>query len=403
MYAVRASTCFDGTTFRRDGATVLVDGEAIVGVEPAAYDVPDGCEVTTYDGTLLPGLIDCHVHLVSDSSPGSLERAGAADDDVLDATIVQSLQAQARAGVTTVRDLGDVRYRTLVARDRREAGLPRVIAAGPPLTVPGGHCHFLGGAVSGADAIGVAVAERADRGVDVVKVMASGGMLTFESDVFGVQFDHADLSTIVSAAHDAALRVLAHGHSEASLRQAVAAGVDGLEHVTCLTENGPSVPDDLFALVAERGITLDPTLGFDPARIPPPDQVPPAMRVLLERFGLVPADLIVVRTVQVARARELGVRVVTGTDAGATPAKVHGGAWRAVVQLEHAGYSPGEALATATSVAADDCGLGGTSGRLAAGLSADLLVVPGDLDADLATLGSPAAVWVRGAPVAVAC
>jgi imidazolonepropionase-like amidohydrolase len=396
MFAVRAASFFDGTAFRPGGATVLVDGEKVVGVEPLGYDVPDGCEVTSYDGTLLPGLIDCHVHLVSDSSPGSLERAGDATDEELDSVIAASLAQQASAGVTTVRDLGDVRYRALVAGERHTRGEPRVVAAGPPLTIESGHCHYLGGVVSGADAARSAVAEHARRGVDVIKVMASGGMLTSESDVFGVQFSDAELSAVVESAHDVGLRVLAHSHSLAGVRQAVAAGVDGLEHVTCLTAEGPMVPDDLFVEMAERGITMDPTLGFDPSRMPPPELMPPAMRELLERFRLTPLDLVRIRIAQVARARECGVRVVSGLDAGAAPVKPHGNLWHAVAQLVHAGYSSAEALATATSVAAEDCGLGGTTGRLAAAYDADLLVVDGDLVGDLTALSRPVQVIVRG-------
>src|SRR5215213_9604894 len=132
MWAIKAEGCFDGERFREEGVTVLVEGERIIGVEALAYDVPDGCEVTTYQGTVLPGLFDCHVHLVSDGSPGSLERAGSAGDDELDAIIAASLALQAAAGVTTVRDLGDRGYRTLVTRDHRSPSDPRIVAAGPP-------------------------------------------------------------------------------------------------------------------------------------------------------------------------------------------------------------------------------------------------------------------------------
>ena len=96
--------------------------------------------------------------------------------------------SQVRAGVTTVRDLGDRHYRTVVARDRATPGLPRIVAAGPPITAPGGHCHYLGGEASGLDGIRAALDERRERGVDVVKVMAAGGMLTQGTDIFGVQF-----------------------------------------------------------------------------------------------------------------------------------------------------------------------------------------------------------------------
>jgi imidazolonepropionase-like amidohydrolase len=399
MEALKAAHCFDGSGFRAGGVTVLVEDERIVGVEPLAYDVPDGVAVTTYDGTLLPGLFDCHVHLVSDASFGGLERAGSASDAELDATIAASLRSQAVAGVTTVRDLGDVRYRTVTARDRRTPGEPRVVAAGPPLTVPGGHCHYLGGAVEGVDEVRRAVAEHVEHGVDLLKVMASGGMLTLDTDVLGVQFSAPELSASVVAGHAAGLRVVAHAHSEAGVRHAVAAGVDGLEHLTCMTDAGLSTPDDLFASIAERGLTVDPTWGLDPARMPPLDQQPPALRELAVRMRMTPREALSSRARQVGRLRELGVRVVAGMDAGATPPKPHGSLWRAVVQLLTADYSSAEALTAATSAAADDCSLGDTTGRLAPGLAADLLLVDDDLETDLSALSSPLGVWVRGTPV----
>ncbi|HEY3531135.1 MAG TPA: amidohydrolase family protein [Nocardioides sp.] len=399
MEALKAASCFDGERFRPGGVTLLLDGDRIAGVEPLAYDVPHGVEVTTYDGTLLPGLIDAHVHLVGDATFGGLERAGSMSDDELDTTITGTLRAQAAAGVTTVRDLGDVRYRTLVARDRRGPGEPRIVAAGPPITVPGGHCHYLGGAVTGVDEVRSRVAEHAERGVDLVKVMASGGMLTAESDVLGVQFTPEELRAAAEAAHTAGLRIVAHAHSEAGVRHAVAAGVDGLEHATCLSAAGLAVPEDLFREIAARDVTVDPTWGMDPDRVPPADQLPPNMRALVERFHVSPIDVLRGRAGQITRMRELGVRIVSGMDAGATPPKPHGSLWRVVVQLESAGFSAAEALATATSVAADDCRLTATTGRLAAGLAADLLVVDGDLESDLTALARPRAVRVRGVPI----
>src|SRR3954470_24408928 len=246
MEALRAAHCFDGERFRSDGVTVLIEGEAIVGVEPLAYDVPDGVEVATYDGTLLPGLIDAHVHLVSDASVGSLERAGSSSEEDLDEMVSAMLATQAAAGVTTVRDLGDRGYRTLVARDRRTPGEPRVVAAGPPLTLLDGHCHFLGGRAEGIDAVRIAVREHVDRGVDLVKVMASGGMLTMGTDLLGVQFTPAELRAAVDETHAAGLRIVAHCHSEAGARHAVAAGVDGLEHATLLGADGVGAPEDLI-------------------------------------------------------------------------------------------------------------------------------------------------------------
>lgn len=396
MEALKAARCFDGERFRPEGVTALVDGERIVGVEPLAYDVPDGVEVTAYDGTLLPGLVDAHVHLVSDSSLGSLERAGSAPDEELDAMISRMLAANARSGVTTVRDLGDRSYRTLVARDRLTPGEPRIVSAGPPLTEPGGHCHFLGGEVAGVDAVRAAVHDHVERGVDVIKVMASGGMLTIGTDLLGVQLTADELRAAVDETHAAGLRIVAHCQSEAGARHAVARGVDGLEHATLLGPDGIAIPDDLIGEIAARGITVDPTLGFDPDRLTPVDQAPPHVRAVVERVGMTPVEVARRRAAQLARMHQAGVRLVSGLDAGAAPPKPHGALWRAVVHLLDAGLTSAQALSTATSAAADDCGLGGVTGRLVPGLAADLLVVDGDLETDLSALGRPVVTRVRG-------
>lgn len=393
MYAWRSRVAFDGERFLGGGATVLVEDEEIVGVEHAAYDVPHDCDVTEFDGTLLPGLFDCHVHLVADGTMGGLERAGEYDEATLDRVIVDSLRAQLAAGVTTVRDLGDSGYRTL--EHRLDHGLPRVVAAGPPLTVPDGHCHYLGGVVD-TGAIKDAIAERHDRGVDVVKVMASGGMLTPGTDVLGIQFDPAELRQVVEAAHASGLAVLAHAHSLAGIQHAIAAGVDGIEHFTGLTAEGIQLPDAVLSLVAAGGTVVDLTLGTNLEMIAALGEPPPAIKMVLERLGMDPMDMFEGRIALLSRFREYDVRLVTGTDAGVGPPKGHGNAWIAVADLVRGGYPVDEALATATSGAADACDLTGVTGRLAVGHLADLLAVDGDLRNDPAALGRPARVLVRG-------
>jgi len=394
MRALRSSSAFDGERFRPEGATVIYDGETIVGVEPAAYDVPDNCEVTTYDGTLLPGLFDCHVHLVSDASIGSLERSAWLSEDDLDAVIIQSLRQQAVAGVTTVRDLGDVGYRTLAHRDAKRAGAPRIVAAGPPLTVPEGHCHYLGGDVAGEAEVRDSVREHADRGVDVIKVMASGGMVTTGSDVMAAQFTADELRTAVHTAHELGLKVLAHAHSVQGIEHALAAGVDGLEHFTGLTEQGPVISDELLARVAAAGLPVCLTMGNDNSvldRMPSP---PPHIQAVMERMGIDVASFLESRLDVARRAGAAGVRVVNGVDAGAAPTKRHGNAWRAVLDLVTGAWQVPDALATATSVAAEECDV--PAGRLRPGLAADLLVVDGDLQTDPTALSRPVEVVVRG-------
>ena len=311
MHAIRARLAFDGERFLDGGATVLVEADRIAGVEPYDFTAPADVEVTTYDGTVLPGLIDAHVHLVADGVPGSLEAAGTMSDDEIDAVIRRTLRQQAAGGVTTVRDLGDRRYRTLGFRDARASGVPRIVAAGPPFTVTDGHCHYLGGAAEGPRAIRSAMAEHVERGVDVVKVMASGGMLTPGSDQLGVQFSAEDLRIVVDLAHEAGLQVLAHTHSLRGAWHALDARVDGLEHFTCLTEEGLRTPPDLLDAIAAAGIVIDPTIGWnrDAIRM---GALAPKLRELMERLGLDPDTMRVARAEQLRLALEHGVRVVLG-------------------------------------------------------------------------------------------
>jgi imidazolonepropionase-like amidohydrolase len=396
MHALRATQVHDGTAFLGPG-TVLVEGETIAGVEPGHRDLPDGTGVASYVGTLLPGLIDCHVHLVSNGDAGALERAGAATDDELDAQIRASLAASVARGVTTVLDLGDRHYRTLEARAL--PGLSRVHTSGPPLTVPDGHCYYLGGVASGVDGVRDQVAEHVVRGVDVLKVMASGGMTTVGTNVYAEQFSAEEMDAVVTAGHEAGLKVLAHAHALAGVWHALRAGVDGLEHFSCLTETGPDMGDDVLEAVAAAGITVDLTLGFDPSQMPSPDQMPPGIKAVMERLGMDFPTMYANRVAQAGRIRAHGIRVVTGTDAGAAPPKRHGGTALAIGTLVEAGYPVAEALATATSVAADHLGLAGVTGALQPGLAADVLVVDGDLAVDPSALGRPVVVLLRGAQI----
>ena len=188
--------------------------------------------------------------------------------------------------MTTVRDLGDRGFRTLTFRDR--PGLPRVVAAGPPLTTPGGHCHFLGGVVDGD--VRAAVAEHAERGVDVIKVMASGGFATPGTDQLGAQFTVAQLAAIVDEAHAAGLPVVAHAHSLLGMQNALAAGVDGIEHFSGLTSEGARIDDDLLDEVARRNVYVDLTMGNDRALHALMPAPPPSLAELMARLGVTSFD-----------------------------------------------------------------------------------------------------------------
>ena len=396
LRALRARVAFDGVTFVPEGLTVLVEGGLIVGVEPFGWELPTECSVTDFDGTLLPGLIDAHVHLVANGDLGSLEQAGTMPEDEVDAVITRTLSQEAAAGVTTVRDLGDTRFRTLAFRDQLSPGAPRIVAAGPPLTVPGGHCHFLGGVVGDVDDARRLVAEHHERGVDVIKVMASGGMVTAGTDVFGVQFEPEVLRSVVDSAHRLGLAVLGHAHSLSGIRHALTAGVDGIEHFTGLTAAGLHVPDDVLDQVATDDIVVDPTLGFDREGLAAMPGPPARLAESMRQAGLDFATAYAARLELLARAHARGVRIISGSDAGVGPLKRHGCVVRSVIDLLLAGLSTEQALATATSAAAEACGVERHTGRLAPGLAADLLAVDGDLRSDLEALRSPTAVLVRG-------
>ena len=239
MWALRASNVFDGERFLPAGATLLIDGGRIAAVAGFTEPLPEGLEVLAVQGTVLPGLIDTHTHLVGDSLMGALDRVAGYTDDKVEVVIAAALRRHLAAGVTTVRDLGD---RGFVVADRRpRPGEPTVVAAGPPFTSPGGHCFYLGGEVDGPDAIRSAIAQRVLHGVAIVKVMASGGMLTPGSDQLACQFSDDDLRLIVDLSHEAGLRITAHAHPWSAVRQALLVGVDAVEHCTCLTDRGSVV------------------------------------------------------------------------------------------------------------------------------------------------------------------
>ncbi len=401
MHAIRATHAFDGAVFRAGGATVLVDDGVIIGVEPFGYEVPDDCPTTGYDGTLLPGLIDAHTHLVTDSGVSALDRVAGYTAEQADDVITRALADQLAAGVTTVRDLGDRRFCVVQRRDRPPmAGTlePTIVASGPPLTSTGGHCHFLGGEVSGTAEIARAVAERADRGVDVVKVMASGGVNTPGTDVMRTQFTTDELQLVVDRSHAAGLPVTAHAHGTPSVEQAIAVGVDGIEHCTCVTDRGfGQVSAETLAALVRSQIAVCPTIGVDLRVMKEP---PPALKAMLERMGTTAEQMLQGRWEFVGRLHREGVRLVSGVDSGIAPPKRHGTLPFAVCELVTAGLGPAEALATATSGAAAACGVGATKGRFALGRHADLLVVDGDLEHDMTALLRPQAVLVHGVPVA---
>ncbi len=378
--ALRGARLFDGAAMREAGV-VLIEGETIVGVLDG--DPPADADVVDLPGaTLLPGLVDTHVHLAFDASRDPVAALAARDDEAVTTAMIAAARTALLGGVTTVRDLGDRGYLSLGLRGRPD--LPTILAAGPPITTPLGHCHFLGGeATDTVDGVRQAVRDHAERGCDVIKVMASGGTMTPGTRQEDAQFARAALVAAVDEAHRLGLPVTAHAHGTNAIENCLAAGVDGMEHVSFWTADGVDDRPDLRQAIADSGVVVGATVGLLPP--PPGFAAPPAVLARVTKFVANTLDMV-----------ERGAVVVAGTDAGIAPVKPHDVLRTAVAQLGDLGVTPLRALETVTSRAADAIGLGDRKGRLAPGYDADLLVVDGDPVADQGAIHRIRAVYARG-------
>ena len=232
--------------------------------------------------------------------------------------------------------------------------------------------------------------------MDIVKIMASGGMNTPGTDVMRTQFTDEDMRFLVDRAHDAGLPVTAHAHGLPAVEQALAAGVDQMEHCSCLTDTGVRISDDLLQTLAERQLPIGAALGAPPVAVFA--NIPPAMKQLMERTGTTPEMLRAIRLDTVRRMHRAGVRFVTGGDSGISSWMAHGQIHNSAAFLVEAGASTTDAAAAATSRAAEACGLGDRKGRIRPGFDADILVVGGDLSRDINHLRDVRAGIVQGHP-----
>lgn len=377
-------------------ATITVTDGRIVSVERGWNAGPEGAETVRLEGmTVVPGLIDLHVHLTGD--PGGDFWKGAVEPEEWDVVVGAKNAAKTlRAGFTTVREAGSAQHSGFALRRGTEEGMiegPRIVAAGPSLAIVGGHGDVSGfrpevNAVltSGYTCTGaVECAEKVRRasqnGSDVIKITATGGVLSQQGRGLEAHFSDAEMTSIADTAHSLGLQVMAHAHGARGIEAAARAGIDSIEHATYLDE---AAADAMKA----NGTVLVPTLM--------------AFQGVTERLGQgiytpVVEDKIraVAETAKVfmGRAYRWGVPIAFGTDAGVFD---HGRNAEEFALMVAQGMSHREAFASATTVAAQVLQMEGEIGRLAPGYSADMIAVAGNPLEDVTVLETVDWVMVRG-------
>jgi imidazolonepropionase-like amidohydrolase len=370
--------------------TLVIQGGKVVRVEDGYVSEPGGRVIDLKDSFVLPGLIDSHVHITGQQNPNSrLEEVtqSAAEQAMIGARYARRTLM---AGFTTVADLGadnEAIFALRAAAARGDVPSPRIVASGSAISVHGGHgdvngfredvMHALrpGSVCSGPDDCRRAVREQVWKGADVIKITATGGVLSNTAAGLGQQFSDSELEAIVETAHRMGRKVTAHAHGADGIASFLKAGGDSIEHGTWLDPQG-------VALLKKSGGYLVPTLmaGDFVLRIAqsPDNFFTPAQTTKALQAGPMMLDM-------TRRAHQGGVRIAFGTDTGVS---AHGDNAHEFVLLTRAGLSPIEAIRTATVNAADHLGLDAEIGALTPGRTADLIAVKGDPLADVSALKS---------------
>ena len=372
MKVIRTGRLIDGTgaAVQRDRALYVEDGQ-IVGIE-AAGEPPADAEVIDLSGlSVFPGLIDCHVHLVFSRSAFALGDVLAEDDQQLLLRGVGAAREALGAGVTTVRDLGGRGGVTFRLRDAIAAELiagPRVLAAGSPITITGGHCHFLGLEADGEAGVRTAARLQLKSGANCLKIMSTGGRMTPGTNPQVAQYSVAELRAAVDEAQRAQVTIAAHALGTAGIRNATAAGVNTIEHCNWLGADGAvELDESVAAQMAKQGTAVVPTL------------VPLQRAAATLRAQVIDAMRHMVR---------LGVPVAAGTDAGVSLIRFDSLPAELEIYVSDLGLTPLAAIHAATGAAAKAIGIDGTVGALVPGRMADLVAVDGDPAAHIDALRS---------------
>lgn len=368
--------------------TLVLENGKVTKIVDGYVAEPGGKVVDLKDSFVLPGLIDSHVHLTHEQSPNSRLNAvtrGPADEAMVGAGFARKTLM---AGFTTVADLGADNKAIFALRDgikRGDVPGPRIIAAGSAVSIHGGHADVNGyseevmhvlrptSVCSGADDCRRATREQVWLGADIIKITATGGVLSNTAAGLSLQFSDDELKAIVDAAHRMGRKVTAHAHGVDGINSFLRAGGDSIEHGTYLD-------NDSIALFKKNGAYLIPTLmagdfvyriASGPNNFLTPNQTAKALEAGPKMLAMA------------RRAHEGGVKIAFGTDTGVS---AHGDNAGEFALLVKAGLTPLEAIQTATVNAADHFSLSSEIGSLAPGKAADLIAVKGDPLSDVTAL-----------------
>jgi imidazolonepropionase-like amidohydrolase len=395
---LKAAHVFDSTgTALKDGAMVVVRGDRIVSVGTAA--APVGARVIDLgDATLLPGFIDAHTHLTMEFSKDYYHYVY---NEVMRSAPEQALygamyaRRTLEAGFTTVRNVGAYDFVDVGLRNAINAGVatgPRMLTAVHGIGSPGGHFDNypfppdrvkpwgpMEGICSGADQCREAVRYQLKYGADVIKIAASGGVLSETDPVDVPQLTPEELSAIVSEAHKWRRKVAAHCHGDAAARLAIEAGVDSIEHGSFLTE-------DTLKLMKAKGVYLVPTrmavYWVNKMVDTYPPQIAAKARAAYAAHGTM-----------FKAALRLGVPIALGTDAGVYPHGMNAMEFGLMTEL---GMNPAAALLAGTRDAAKLLGVDADVGTLETGKTADIVAVPGNVLNDIHATEHPVFVMHLG-------
>ncbi len=383
---------------------VLMQGGRIraVGTEEAVA-VPEGAEAEVFDypdKTIMPGLIDCHVHLVSLGDGRAGDDLARLPDEILTLQAARNARAHLYSGVTTVRDCGAKNRTTFLLREAIEMGItvgPRLVLTGRPVAIVGGHLSYFGSPATGPTECRAAVRQLVKEGADFIKVTATGGS-TRTSLRYHASFTVEELTAIVEETHKFGRHVVAHCASSEGMSNALDAGVDTIVHAIHADRDGTyRYRPELTERIARQGVFVNPTLHairhqiwFLEAEHERADIGEGALAELDELRRAYDAH-----AGFVARMREEGVTMVAGSDSAWLNYRM-GEFTHELEAMTTIGMSPLEVITAATADSARSCRVDGETGALAEGMIGDAIVVDGDPSADISALWKVADVFAGG-------